>query len=261
MFQAGTQRRSLPNFGFSVDLARHGRLGKLTTLHAHPGGLGTGMSGWAPPEPAPDREEADWDQYLGPAAWRPFNSGILRNGFGFEKGGGLTGGGCLEWGSHCVDLCQWANDADRTAPVEYEPAGNQLHARYANGVGLVMRNDGWLGLGSCPVRFEGEKGWVETGDNGDIVASSPDLLVGRGAKIGGYPANFHVRDFLDAVKSRGQTRANADAACQAHIACHAANIALFLGRKVTYDPVKNEFPGDVEANRLRSEALREPWRI
>jgi hypothetical protein len=93
------------------------------------------------------------------------------------------------------------------------------------------------------------------------VASDDALLVGRGAKIAGYPADFHVRDFLDCVKSRGQTRANADVACQAHIACHAANVALYLGRKVQYDPKKNEFIGDEEANRLRSEALRGPWRI
>ena len=94
-----------------------------------------------------------------------------------------TGGGCLEWGSHCVDLCQWANDADGTAPVEYEPVGDRLHARYANGVKLIMRNDGWLQLGSCPVRFEGETGWVETGDDGELVASNDDLLIGKGAKI------------------------------------------------------------------------------
>ncbi len=260
VFQAGTQRRSLPNFAFAVDLARRGKLGRLQTLHAHPGGLGTSMSGWAPAQPEPDKEEVDWDLYLGPAAWRPFNKKWL-DGFNFEKGGGLTGGGCLEWGSHCVDLCQWANDADKTAPVEYEPAGKELHARYANGVKLVMRDDGWIGLGSCPVRFEGQTGWVETGDDADIVASSKALLNGRGAKISGYPANFHVRDFLDCVKTRGQTRANAEAACQSHITCHAANIALFLGRKVIFDPVKNEFPNDEPANRLRSEALREPWRI
>ena len=261
VFQAGTQRRSLPNFEFAVRLARDGKLGRLQTLHAHPGGLGTGMSGWAPAEPEPPKEEADWDLYLGPAAWRPCNRRILANGFGFEKGGGLTGGGCLEWGSHCVDLCQWANDADATAPVEYEPVGNRLHARYANGVRLILRNDGWLPLGSCPVRFEGDAGWVETGDNADIITSSPSLLVGKRAKIPGYPANLHVRDFLDCVKSRAATRANADAACYAHIACHAANIALFLGRKVSFDPVKNEFIDDEEANRFRSEALREPWRL
>jgi hypothetical protein len=124
-----------------------------------------------------------------------------------------------------------------------------------------MRDDGWIGLGSCPVRFEGDTGWVETGDDAEIATSSPVLLVGKGAKIGGYPANFHVRDFLDCVKTRGQTRANANAACQAHIACHAANIALFLNRKLKYDPKKNEFIGDLQANRLRSEAQREPWRV
>ena len=128
----------------------------------------------------------------------------------------MTGGGCLEWGSHCVDLCQWANDADRTAPVEYEPQGDELHARYANGVKLVLRDDGWLPLGSCPVRFEGDTGWVETGDDGDLVASNDALLVGKKAKVSGYPANFHIRNFLDCVRSRGQTRANADAAC--HVA-------------------------------------------
>ena len=258
VFQAGTQRRSLPNFIFAVDLARRGKLGRLQTLHAHPGGLKAETSGWLEPEPEPDKEQVDWDLYLGPAAWRPYNKKLL-DGFNFEKGGGLTGGGCLEWGSHCVDLCQWANDADRTAPVEYEPQGAQLHARYANGVKLIMRNDGWLKLGTCPVRFEGDTGWVETGDDGEMVASTEALLTGKGAKISGYPANLHVRDFLDAVRSRGQTRANADAACQSHIACHAANIALFLGRRVKYDPVKNEFIGDEAANRLRSEALREPW--
>jgi hypothetical protein len=260
VFQAGTQRRSLPNFVYAIELARTGKLGRLQTLYAHPGGLDPAMSGWAPPEPEPAKGEVDWDLYLGPAAWRPFNRRLL-DGFNFEKGGGMVGGGCLEWGSHCVDLCQWANDADGTAPVEYEPKNGQLHARYANGVKLVMRNDGWLPLGSCPVRFEGDSGWVETGDDAEIAASSPALLAKRGAKIPGYPADFHIRNFLDCVKTRAQTRANADVACFSHIACHAANIALFLGRKVSYDPHKHEFPGDEEANRLRGEALREPWRL
>jgi hypothetical protein len=261
VFQGGMQRRNLPHVALAVELARRGKLGKLHTLHAHPGGMGTGMSGWAPAEPEPPKEQVDWDLYLGPAAWRPFNRRHL-DGFNFEKGGGLIGGGVLEWGSHCVDLCQWANDADNTAPVEYEPPeGGEAVARYANGVKLVMRERGWLDLGSCPVRFEGDTGWVETADNGDMVASSPALLAARGAKIGGYPANNHIRDFLNCVKTRGQPRANADVTCHTHIACHAAGIAIFLKRKLAYDPVKNEFIGDAEANRLRSEALREPWRL
>jgi hypothetical protein len=262
VFQAGTQRRSIPHFLFAVELARRGKLGKLMAVHAHPAGMGTGMSGWAPAQPEPAKEEVDWDLYLGPAAWRPFNNALL-DGFNFEKGGGMVGGGVLEWGSHCVDLCQWAANADDTAPVKYNPPEHgELIAHYVNGVKLVIREGGWLPLGSCPVRFEGETGWVEAGDSGKLVLSSPALLAGRKvAEIGGYPATFHVRNFLDCVKSRGQPRANADAACYAHIACHAANIAIFLNRTLSYDPRQNVFLGDEEANRLRSEALREPWRL
>jgi Oxidoreductase family, C-terminal alpha/beta domain/Oxidoreductase family, NAD-binding Rossmann fold len=261
VFQAGTQRRNLPHFAFACELARTGKLGELTKVYAHPMGMTALMSGWLPAEPVPDKEVVDWDMYLGPAAWRPFNKALL-DGFNFEKGGGLVGGGVLEWGSHCVDLCQWAI-GDSMIPVEYNPPQDgQLVATYPNGVQLILRENGWLPLGSCPVRFEGETGWVEAGDSGKLVLSSPELIAGRDvAEIGGYPATFHVRDFLDCVKTRSQPKGNADAACFAHIACHAANIALALERKVQYDPVKNEFINDEQANRLRSEALREPWRI
>ena len=261
VFQGGMQRRNLPNFMFAVNLARGGKLGKLQSVHAHPAGMGTHMSGWMPAEPEPPREDVDWDMYLGPSAWRPYNKRML-DGFNFEKGGGMVGGGVLEWGSHCVDLCQWANSADNTAPVEYFRAEKgQTSAMYANGVKLVIRDGGWLGLGSCPVRFEGDTGWVETGDDADIVASSPELLVGKGAAIRGYPANNHLRDFFNCVKTRGEPLANAEVACHSHIACHATNIALFLDRKLAYDPVKNVFIGDAQANRLRGEALRDPWRL
>jgi hypothetical protein len=263
VFQAGTQRRNLPHFAFACELARTGRLGKLHTVYAHPAGMSTRSSGWAAAQPEPPREEIDWDMYLGPAAWRPFNRSLL-DGFNFEKGGGLVGGGVLEWGSHCVDLCQWAANADNTAPIEYHPRtpDKRSTAVYASGAQLVIREDGWLPLGSCPVRFEGETGWVEAGDSGRLVVSSPALLAGkRVAEIGGYPATFHVRNFLDCVKTRGQTVANADVACYSHIACHAANIAIFLERTLKYDPVKHEFLDDEEANRMRGEALREPWRM
>ncbi|MGD0898092.1 MAG: Gfo/Idh/MocA family oxidoreductase [Thermoguttaceae bacterium] len=262
LFQAGTQRRSIPHFMFAVELARSGKLGKLREVHASPLGMGVGIRGPAsmkPDLPEPSKEEFDWDLFLGPTAWHPYKQN-------YRRGGGIVGvlgEGTTPWGSHTVDLCQWANDADRTAPVEYEPPANgQVAACYANGVKLVMRDSGWIGLGSCPVRFEGETGWVEAGDSGKLAVSSPALLAGKKvAEIGGYPATFHIRNFLDCVKSRAQPRANADAACQTHIACHAANIAIFLGRKLQYDPTKNEFIGDEQANRLRCEALREPWRV
>ncbi len=265
VFQAGTQRRNLPHFAFACALARTGKLGKLKKVFAHPAGMKTITSGWLNPEPEPNKEVVDWDMYLGPAAWRPFNAQLL-DGFNFEKGGGFvgafSGGGVLEWGSHCADLCQWAV-GDCPPPIEYDaPANGQLVARYENGVELIFREDGWIPLGSCPVRFEGETGWVEAGDSGKLVLSSPALLAGRTVEeIDGYPATFHVRDFLDCVKSRSLPKGNADAACNAHIACHAANIAIFLNRQVKYDLAKHEFINDEQANRLRSEALREPWRL
>ena len=123
IFQAGTQRRNLPHFAFACELARTGKLGKLLAVHAHPAGMSTSSSGWSTLEPEPPKEEIDWDRYLGPAAWRPFNRRHL-DGFNFEKGGGLVGGGVLEWGSHCIDLCQWAVGADGFAPVEYNPPEN-----------------------------------------------------------------------------------------------------------------------------------------
>lgn len=261
VFQAGTQRRNLPHFAFACALARNGKLGKMKRVYAHPAGMQAVTSGWLPAEPAPDNGVVDWDTYLGPAAWRPFNPKLL-DGFNFEKGGGLVGGGVLEWGSHCVDLCQWAV-GDCPPPVEYNaPKDGELVARYESGIELIFREKGWIPLGSCPVRFEGETGWVEAGDSGKMVLSSPELLAGRVVEeIGGYPATFHVRDFLDCVRTRHQPKGNADAARNAHIVCHAANIALFLNRQVKFDTVKNEFLDDAEANRLRSEALREPWRI
>ncbi|RIK78881.1 MAG: gfo/Idh/MocA family oxidoreductase [Planctomycetota bacterium] len=262
VFQVGTQRRNIPHFAFACELARTGRLGKLKRVYAHPMGMTAMMSGWLPGETEPAPEVVDWDMYLGPAAWRPYNEKLL-DGFNFEKGGGLVGGGVLEWGSHCVDLCQWAVGDEKVAPVEYNPPEDgEIVCRYADGVELIFRENGWIPLGSCPVRFEGADGWVEAGDSGKMVLSSPELLAGREvAEIGGYPATFHVRDFLDCVKTRSQPKGNAVAACNAHIACHATNIALALGRPLKYDLAKHEFVGDEQANRLRGEALREPWRI
>lgn len=261
VFQAGTQRRNLPHFAFACELARTGRLGQLKRVYAHPMGMKAITSGWIVGQDPPDPNVIDWDTYLGPAAWRPFHPALL-DGFNFEKGGGLVGGGVLEWGSHCVDLCQWAVGDIDPPRVYNPPVDEQIVCTYDNGVELVFREKDWIPLGSCPVRFEGTDGWVEAGDSGKLVLSSPALLAGRSVEeIGGYPATFHVRDFLDCVKTRGKPKGNVEAACNAHIACHAANVALLLERPVTLDNATHTFVDDDEANRLRSEAQRGPWRI
>jgi predicted dehydrogenase len=266
VFQAGTQRRNVANFKVAVELARSGRLGKIHTVHASIYHLSESHD-WLPaePEPEPAPAEVDWDRWLGPAPWRPYNVAYVRGGwrghFDFESGAKL-----LDWGAHTVDLCQLALGADGTTPVEFEPDGGTITARYANGVKLVMRLGGfsgegqWLGLGTCPVRFEGDQGWVEVGDFAKIVAEPASLLAGT--KLDGMAGTdpvAHVRDFLDCVKSRGTPASNSAATRSSHLACHAAAISWQLGRKVAFDPATESFGNDEPANRMRRRARRAPW--
>ncbi|MCK5272360.1 MAG: Gfo/Idh/MocA family oxidoreductase [Sedimentisphaerales bacterium] len=261
VFQCGTQRRSVEHFVFAVNLARRGLLGKLRNVYAEKAPYFIDVHENVLPEQSePAREEMDWDRWLGPAPWRPYNGKYHSRGF-WSGHLDFSGGSITEWGSHTIDLCQWANDADTTAPIEYEPAGKDgkdITAHYANGVKLFVRQG--LRFGTCPVRFEGEDGWVETGDSGEMETHPASLMRGRQFRKG-YPVDNHVRNFLDCVKTRQQPVSNADVAHHSITACHAANICMRLGRKVKWDPANETFIADEEANRLRSRAYREPWRL
>ena len=266
VYQAGTQRRNVDNFRFAIDLAHSGKLGKIHTVHA---GILAPENDLAPlpGEPEPDPEEIDWDRWLGPAAARPYNKRYVEGQWRCHEG--LAAGyKILEWGSHTVDLCQWAAKADGTAPVEYVADGGTIHARYASGVKLVMRlagfnNEGnWLGLGTCPVRFEGDMGWVEVGDHGKIATSNPALLAaGQPAEMAGTDPSKHVRNFLDCVKSRVKPACHSTVARYGHVACHAAAIAWKLGRKMRFNPATAAFIDDAQANAMRSRARRAPWNV
>ena len=125
-----------------------------------------------------------------------------------------------------------------------------------------MRDTGWMGLGTCSVRYEGDEGWIETGDSGRMAIFPESLRTARTEfRRAGTDPSTHIRNFLDCVKTRKPANANADVAARSHVVCHAAYIAWQLGRPVKFDPVKEEFIGDAEANRMRSRAMREPWRI
>ena len=266
VYQAGTQRRNVDNFRMAVDLARSGRLGKLRTVHA---GIIAPAHDHAPlpGEPEPDPQEIDWDRWLGPASVRPYNKRYVEGQWRGHEG--LAAGyKVLEWGSHTVDLCQWAVDADGTTPVEFEAEGGTIRAVYANGVKLVMRLAGfsgegdWLGLGTCPVRFEGDDGWVEAGDHGGIATSSPDLLAsGKPAEMAGTNPVKHVREFIDCIKSRAKPACNSTVARYGHVACFAAAISWKLGRKLRFDPATEMFMGDDEANKMRSHVRRAPYDV
>ena len=267
VFQAGTQRRSVANFQQAVDLAHTGQLGKLRTLHATVY-VPEIKTTWLPGQPTPDPEVVDWNMWLGPAPWRPYNSqyvdGNWRGYYDFDSGARL-----LDWGAHTVDLCQWANQADETMPVEFVPTEKNITAQYANGVKLVIhfletpfgKRPGWIQhLGTCPVRFEGDDGWVEVGDSGGIEIH-PDSLKEKFSQLpkkqSGLDVKAHSRNFLDCIKSRDATAANPKVMRHSHIACHAAALSWMLNRKLMLDPAKETFLNDDEANRLRTRPARE----
>ena len=267
IFQGGTQRRSLGNFKLAADLARSGKLGKIHTVHASIYYLQLRYD-WLAEQPLPDRNEIDWDLWLGPSPWRPYNKDYVMGGwrghYDFDSGAKHH-----DWGAHTVDLCQWALNADGTGPTRYWAEGDRMFATYENGVKLVMRPDEWMGLGTCPVRFEGEDGWVETGDSGRI-AVYPDSLrselvedysvFGQDGSHGEDPIT-HIRNFFDCVKTRRQPVCNADVISSTHIVCHASALSWILKRELAFDPVKTEFINDDEANRMRSRQWREPWNV
>lgn len=261
VFQAGTQRRSIDNFQLAVELARSGKLGKIHTVHASIYHLSNRYD-WLPEQPLPDPDVIDWEMWLGPAPWRPYNVAYVDGGWrGFDDFD--AGAKLLDWGAHTSDLCQWAVTDDDTVPVEYEAVGGTVNCLYANGIKHVMRPDGWLGLGTCPIRIEGDEGWVETGDSGRIVVA-PDSLRKELRPITVMPGTSpqtHVRNFFDCVKSRSQPVCNAAVTRRSHTACLAAALSWILKRKLKFDPVKEEFLGDEEANRMRSRAMRQPWSL
>ncbi len=271
IYQAGCQRRNGGNNCLATELVETGRLGKLHTVVANAGPWVNWpplpSHNWLAAEPEPPKAVVDWERWLGPCPWRPYNSAYVRGGW--RNFYDFHGGGILEWGSHTVDLCQWAAKKDDTQPVEYVPEGGNtgpyaVHCKFADGLKLEIVDEGWDGrlkLGACTIRYEGENGWVETGDTGKIECSDnlrPFLRPVTEAKLA---LAYHMQDWLECIKSRKQPRASAANAANSHITCHAAFIAFQLGRKLTWNPAKQEFVNDDEANRLRFRAHREPWRV
>jgi len=263
VYQAGTQRRSEEPFVFCMELARTGLLGKLHTLTAH---ICHGLPGhgWGPEEPLPPREELDWDLFLGPAPYRPFNKGALGWGGRLD----MHGGGITEWGSHTIDMCQWANDTENSGPTDHDFPGNTsgegIIAHYANGVRLLLTGRGFPG--SCGIRFEGSEGSAMAADGAGATVQPPSLLGERRRVIQNYLARSqrplnHWRDFVDCVKSRRQAVAPAETAHRSTSAAHCASISLMLRRNLKWDPAKEEFIGDEAANGLRSTPRRAPFAV
>jgi len=270
IFQTGAQRLSEANFVFPTELARNGQLGKLHTVRAHMWSTVKDVTknDWLAAQPEPPREKLDWDLWLGPVPWRPYNAAYPGNcgtwGVYWDFGAGVAG-----WGSHTFIQCQMAARAEHTSPVEYIYPGNSSGAgmvtRFANGVQMVLEFEGWRG--SCGVRFEGSEGWASVADGYSKPDFSSPALLGEFKKVmSEYEARTrrpmnHLRDFLTCVRSRRQTIANPEVMHRSMTTCHAINICLALKRDLKWDPQKEEFLNDPQANRMRARAMRQPWRI
>jgi len=231
---------------------------------------GFNESGMGKAQPASPPPELDWDMWLGPAPWKPYREGLHQFSWRFNRD--YSGGMLTDWGAHQLDTAQWANDTEHTGPVEVEGVGNRhetglydtfheyhLTYRYANGVELKV-DSGGTGL-----RFEGTEGWL--GNDAwrtPVKASSQEILqsvIGPDEiRLFTCPAG-EQRNFLDCVKSRRDPYFPAEIGHRCCSIAHIGNIALELGRRLHWNPDTEEFLGDDTANRMRSRAMRAPWRM
>ncbi|OQW95896.1 MAG: hypothetical protein BWK77_06690, partial [Verrucomicrobia bacterium A1] len=267
VYQTGVQRLSEANFTFANELLRTGRLGRLHTVRAHIAGGTCGSHDWLPAEPELSKDECNWDAWLGPCPWRPYNSRYVSGGWrGYYD---FHTGAIGEWGAHTIAQCQVAMGLGETSGLQYayvnNESGDGMRIRYANGVTMILQQKGWHG--TCGVKYEGDEGWVAVADGySTLDTSSPALLSDFTRLTKGYTqrtgrALNHVRNFFDCIKSRARTVANEDMMHRSMSTVHAANICMWLGRDMTYDPVREEFVNDPAANRLRSRAARAGWAL
>jgi predicted dehydrogenase len=267
VYQTSTEDRSVEIYHRMAELVRNGRIGKLERILVQlpPG---PAEPGDATPKPVP--EEFDWEMWLGPAPWQPYCEGLHLGTWRGRRD--FSGGYLADWGAHQLDTAQWANDTERTGPIEVEGVGTRyenglydvyhdyhLKYKYANGVELRVDS---VGTG---LRFEGSEGWVgNTGWRQPVQASSEEILnsvIGPDeTKLFTCPAGEH-RNFLDCVKSRRDPYFPAEIGHRCCSLAHIGNTAIDLGRKLRWNPDTEEFIDDAPANRLRGRAMRPPWRL
>jgi len=255
VFQAGTQQRSEygAKFRRACELVRSGRIGRIKEVYAfRPGGL-VEWRHFGKPKPVPDG--LDWDLALGPAPWQPYEGTVHAHMF--------CGIGDINWGPHHYDFIHWVLDADLGGPLELFFEGDVLCSRYAGGV--VVRAcpapQGGPG-GSGGARFIGTNGWIAV-DRENIAADPPELLTEPpGPPVPGvYRSDSHSGNFLECVRTRSRPICDIETAHRAASTVLIGGLALRLRRTIKWDPQREEFIRDEEANRLRAIAFRPPWQI
>jgi predicted dehydrogenase len=286
IFQVGCQQRSSVQFRYAAELVRNGRIGRLQTIKI---GLPGDPSGPAEPE-MPVPKNLNYDMWLGstPVVYYTENRVHPQEGYGRpgwlrceQFGAGMITG----WGSHHLDCAHWAMDTEMTGPTEvwghaefpksglWDVHGDfQTEAMYANGVHMIVSGAFPNGL-----RFEGTEGWIfvsrgneqvtssdpqsKLKDEQALAASSPAIItsvIGPN-EVHLYESTDHHGNWLDCVRSRKPTIAQVEVAHRSCSACLLHHIAMKLPRRLQWDPVKERFVGDDEANKLLSRPQRAPY--
>jgi predicted dehydrogenase len=293
VFQFGTQQRSSTEFQKAVSLVRTGRIGRLTRINvwcaaSRPGGS------TAPIPPPPDM---DYDFWLGPARVTPYTLGKSADENGAWKTWWFNSdyalGFIAGWGVHPLDIALWGHPAMIGGPIQLEgraifPGEGacdtaiawEVNFRFHDGVQLNFRgtrngydqinemNDltpfeaRYGKLADHGTAFEGTEGWVLV--HRGSLRTQPEALIELppDPELFARRSTNHVRNFLDCVKSRERTVCPVEEAVQADLLCQLSDIATRLERKLTFDPVKEKFLKDNEANRrLALRPMRSPWRL
>jgi len=265
VYQAGTQQRSEygGKFRQACEFIRSGRIGKLKEIYAYRDGgaifwpnQDLARAQWpkrfSEGKPVPDG--LDWDLYLGPMPWFPYDGIVTAHRFDIGE---------LNWAQHHYDIVQWVADADETGPVELFMEGERSCYKYASGVvvygkpypGEPVGADG----GAC---FVGTAGRIAV-DRDNLVSDPPDLVREplRPNEVHLYHSNSHSGNFLQCIRTRQRTICPAEVAARSASAMLLGGVVKQLKRPLKWDPVAEQFIGDEEANRLCSIAKRPPWNI
>ncbi|MHC4595094.1 MAG: Gfo/Idh/MocA family protein [Planctomycetota bacterium] len=267
IFQWSTEDRSVDVYHRMCELVRNGRIGKVHTIRVE---LPSGPDTQGNPVPIPIPDGFDYDLWLGPAPWAPYTKDRCHWNFRWILD--YSGGMLTDWGAHLLDGAQWGNDTEYTGPVEVEGKGTfwrdglyntakeyRIEYKYANGVKLIVTS------GTPSLRFEGTEGWIgNRGWRAPLQANPKSIL---DSVIG--PNEIHLytcrageqRNFLDCVKSRKQCYFPPEIGHRCFTIAHIGNISMLLGRKLRWDPEKEQFINDEQANRMLSRSMRSPWHL
>jgi predicted dehydrogenase len=263
VFQVGSQQRSMAMNRVACEFVRSGGLGKLLFVQGVNYTPSAGIPQLAEETPP---EGLNWDLWLNQAPTRPYHSKLHT---GWMQWRDYSGGEMTNWGAHGVDQIQWALDADQTGPVELWPipdgAKNAVGFRYASGATVRLEMPpGDLNGGAI---FVGEKGRLEVvrngfrTDPGKLINDVPPPEEVEKWNRAQWQAQFHMQDWLDAMRKRSLPIADVEIGHRSVSVCHLVNITRQLNRRLKWDPGTETFPQDSDANALVDRPRRKGYEL